>query len=75
MPDISFQFYRKKQPKQVDLSDVLDFKSILDSYNQNGQLPPGIVAVECGFKSPVFLLENHPGTELFNLKSPCIHDL
>ncbi|KAH9772582.1 alpha-ketoglutarate-dependent dioxygenase alkB [Citrus sinensis] len=59
--DSSKSSRKKKQPKQVDLSEVLDFKSILDSYNQNGQLPPGIVAVQCGFNSPVFLLENHPG--------------
>ncbi|OMO88152.1 Oxoglutarate/iron-dependent dioxygenase [Corchorus olitorius] len=52
---------KKKLPKQVDLSEVLDFKSISESYNQTGDLPPGIVAVNCGFDRPVFGLENHPG--------------
>ncbi|KAL5762433.1 hypothetical protein ACOSP7_018697 [Xanthoceras sorbifolium] len=52
---------KKKQPKQVDLSEVLDFKSVLDSYSENAQLPPGIFARQCGFKRPVFCLENHPG--------------
>lgn len=66
--DVLFQLYRKKQPKQVDLSDVLDFKSVLDSYNQNAQLPPGIIALQCGFSSPVFCLENYPGINVFNFK-------
>ncbi|KAJ4840741.1 hypothetical protein Tsubulata_045515 [Turnera subulata] len=52
---------KKKQPKQVDLSEVLDFKSIIDSYNQNAQLPPGIVPVSCDFDRPVFGLEKQPG--------------
>ncbi|XP_021899617.1 alpha-ketoglutarate-dependent dioxygenase alkB [Carica papaya] len=52
---------KKKQPKQVDLSQVLDFTSILDSYNQNGELPPRITALECGFGRPVFCLEDRPG--------------
>ncbi|XVF02761.1 hypothetical protein REPUB_Repub04eG0201800 [Reevesia pubescens] len=52
---------KKKQPKQVVLSEVLDFKSISESYNQKGELPPGVVAVNCGFDRPVFRLENRPG--------------
>ncbi|KAJ6694997.1 ALPHA-KETOGLUTARATE-DEPENDENT DIOXYGENASE ALKB [Salix koriyanagi] len=52
---------RKKQPKQVDLSEVLDFKSFLDSYHQNGELPPEIVVVDCRFDRPVFGLESRPG--------------
>ncbi|KAL5552607.1 hypothetical protein UlMin_040008 [Ulmus minor] len=52
---------KKKQPKQVDLSEVLDFKSILESYNNNGDLPAGIVALQCDFGHPVFCLENRPG--------------
>ncbi|KDP26806.1 hypothetical protein JCGZ_17964 [Jatropha curcas] len=52
---------KKKRPKQVDLSEVLDFKSILDSYNQNGELSYGILAVHCGFDRPVFCLESRPG--------------
>ncbi|CAL1354986.1 unnamed protein product [Linum trigynum] len=53
---------KKKKPKQVDLSQVLDFNSILNSHNQNDELPPGIAAVRCGFDDlPVFRLETRPG--------------
>lgn len=52
---------KKKQPKPVDLSEVLDFKSILESYDQNAELPPGIIPVRCGLDRPVFCLENRPG--------------
>lgn len=58
---------RKKQPKPVDLSEVLDFKSILESYDQNAELPRGIVPVLCGLDRPVFCLENRPGINLFLL--------
>ena len=58
---IWFEFLRKKQPKQVDLSEVLDFKSISESYNQKGEFPPGVVPVNCGFDRPIFRLENRPG--------------
>ncbi|PPR83177.1 hypothetical protein GOBAR_AA37528 [Gossypium barbadense] len=51
---------KKKQPKQVDLSEVLDFKSISESFNQNGELPPGVVHVNCGLDRPIFGLENRP---------------
>ncbi|KAA8528970.1 hypothetical protein F0562_033542 [Nyssa sinensis] len=52
---------KKKQPKPVDLSEVVDFKSILDSFNRSSDLPPGIVALRCDFDQPVFCLENRPG--------------
>ncbi|KAJ9169326.1 hypothetical protein P3X46_017531 [Hevea brasiliensis] len=52
---------KKKRPKQVDLSEVLDFKTISESYDENGDLPPGIVAFQCGFDRPVFRLQNCPG--------------
>lgn len=52
---------RKKQPKPVDLSDVIDFKSISESYHGNGELPSGIFAIPCDFDTPVFCLESHPG--------------
>ncbi|GLT86690.1 hypothetical protein SLE2022_048120 [Rubroshorea leprosula] len=52
---------KKKQPKPVDLSEVLDFKSILENYNQGGELPVGVSALQCGFDRPVFSLENPPG--------------
>ncbi|CAN0896130.1 Alpha-ketoglutarate-dependent dioxygenase alkB [Linum grandiflorum] len=53
---------KKKKPKPVDLSEVLDFDSILSSSNHNEELPHGIAAVQSGgFDRPVFLLESHPG--------------
>lgn len=66
---IWFEFLRKKQPKQVDLSEVLDFNSISESYNQKGELPPGVIPVNCGFHSPspIFRLENRPGIYFFPL--------
>ncbi|KAJ8563129.1 hypothetical protein K7X08_031581 [Anisodus acutangulus] len=52
---------KKKQPRAVDLSEVIDFKSISESYHQNGELPSGISAIQGDFDSPVFCLESHPG--------------
>ncbi|KAM5568223.1 hypothetical protein ABKV19_016007 [Rosa sericea] len=52
---------KKKQPKPVDLSEVLDFKSILESHDQNAELPSGIAPVRCGLDRPVFSIENRPG--------------
>lgn len=52
---------KKKQPKPVDLSEVLDFTAVLGLYKQNIQLPLGISALQCGFNGPVFCLENRPG--------------
>ncbi|XP_010530546.1 PREDICTED: alpha-ketoglutarate-dependent dioxygenase alkB [Tarenaya hassleriana] len=53
---------KKKQPKQVDLSDVLDFKSALEDYINKGVLPQGIRVTKCGLDdTQVFYLENHPG--------------
>ncbi|KAL8156924.1 hypothetical protein AgCh_001866 [Apium graveolens] len=53
---------KKKQPRAVDLTHVLDFKSILKSYNANAQLPPGVsLAAAPQFDIPVFNLDKHPG--------------
>lgn len=52
---------KKKQPKHVDLSDALDFKNILESSNNNREIPPGIVPLSSDFGHPVFGLENRPG--------------
>lgn len=57
--------FRKKQPKQVDLSQVLDFKYVSESFNRNGELPPGVVHVNCGFDRPIFGLENRLGIYFF----------
>ncbi|CAN1313509.1 Alpha-ketoglutarate-dependent dioxygenase alkB [Linum perenne] len=59
--DQSSKNNRKKKPKPVDLSDVLNFDSIHNSFNQNEELPPGTAAVNCGFDRPVFRLESRPG--------------
>ncbi|KAG7012728.1 Alpha-ketoglutarate-dependent dioxygenase alkB [Cucurbita argyrosperma subsp. argyrosperma] len=52
---------KKKLPKQVDLSEVIDFKRIFECYNQDGALPLGVNATKCDLDGPVFCLENRPG--------------
>ncbi|KAG9144603.1 hypothetical protein Leryth_010812 [Lithospermum erythrorhizon] len=52
---------KRKHPKTVDLSDVIDFKAILESYNQNGQLPEGVFAQGSDLYLPVFGLKSRPG--------------
>ncbi|KAL3370800.1 hypothetical protein AABB24_007701 [Solanum stoloniferum] len=52
---------KKKQPRPVDLSDVIDFKSISESYHRNGELPSGIFPIQCDLHTPIFCLETHPG--------------
>ncbi|KAJ8759090.1 hypothetical protein K2173_003328 [Erythroxylum novogranatense] len=52
---------RKKQPKKVDLSEVLDFKEILESYSKSSELHPEVVPLQCGFDRPVFCLKTRPG--------------
>lgn len=56
---ISTSTRRKKLPKPVDLSALLDFKLILQNFNETGVLPDGIRAA--GADSPVFCIENRPG--------------
>ncbi|OVA09538.1 Oxoglutarate/iron-dependent dioxygenase [Macleaya cordata] len=52
---------RQNQIKQVDLSEVVDFKSVLESFNQNGETPPGIFKLQSDFDRPVFCFEDRPG--------------
>ncbi|KAL6952876.1 DNA-(apurinic or apyrimidinic site) lyase [Sarracenia purpurea var. burkii] len=52
---------KKKQTRPVDLSQVIDFKSILESFNRNGELPPGVFRLPCDSDRPVFCLEDRPG--------------
>ncbi|KAJ7957554.1 Alpha-ketoglutarate-dependent dioxygenase alkB [Quillaja saponaria] len=52
---------KKKQPKPVDLTEVIDFKAILECYNRNGELPRGVIALQGEDSRPVFCLENSPG--------------
>lgn len=53
---------KKKQPRPVDLTHVLDFESILQSFNASGQVPPGVsLAAAPQFHLPVFNLDKHPG--------------
>ncbi|GMH20377.1 hypothetical protein Nepgr_022218 [Nepenthes gracilis] len=52
---------KKKRPRPVDLSSVIDFKSILDSFNQTGETPPRVYALGRDFDRPVFCLEDSPG--------------
>lgn len=52
---------KKRQPRPVDLSDVFDFRCILNSFNLKNELPPGIVALQSDISPTIFCLENHPG--------------
>ncbi|KAL9686792.1 hypothetical protein QQ045_031185 [Rhodiola kirilowii] len=51
---------KKKVPKEVDLSDVIDFKSILETYHQNGELPDGVYARKFDTDRLAFCLESRP---------------
>ncbi|PIN02453.1 DNA alkylation damage repair protein [Handroanthus impetiginosus] len=52
---------KKKIVRPVDLSEVVDFKSILEQYNCNGELLEGVSMRNCDFDRPVFCLERRPG--------------
>ncbi|KAM7484065.1 hypothetical protein LguiA_000074 [Lonicera macranthoides] len=53
---------KKKQPRAVDLSEVIDFKSVLESFiNRGGNLPPDISVLGREFDHTVFCLEKRPG--------------
>ncbi|KAI3467710.1 hypothetical protein Pfo_024373 [Paulownia fortunei] len=52
---------KKKRARPVDLSEVIDFKSILEKYNCNGELLEGVSALKCDFDRPIFCLESRPG--------------
>ncbi|KAI3733345.1 hypothetical protein L6452_12788 [Arctium lappa] len=52
---------RKKQPRPVDLSEVIDFKSISESFATNSDLPSGVSKFECHFDRPVFCLDDCSG--------------
>ncbi|XP_020080743.1 alpha-ketoglutarate-dependent dioxygenase alkB-like isoform X1 [Ananas comosus] len=48
--------------KPTDLSDVVDFKAVLDGFAGGRDLPPGILRFDCdGFDRPVFCIEDRPG--------------
>ncbi|GER56385.1 alpha-ketoglutarate-dependent dioxygenase alkB [Striga asiatica] len=50
---------KKKIPRPVELSEVVDFRSILE--NRNGELPDGVSKLNCDFDRPIFCLESRPG--------------
>lgn len=54
---------RKKQScKEVDLSDVFDFRAIIESFERSGEISDGIFRFECpGFQHPVFCFNDRPG--------------
>ncbi|KAI3977236.1 hypothetical protein MKX01_035966 [Papaver californicum] len=53
---------RKNQVKQEeDLSQVVDFKVILETYKETGETPPGVFKLQSDFIRPVFCLEDRPG--------------
>ncbi|KAL6529115.1 hypothetical protein OROHE_014859 [Orobanche hederae] len=51
----------KRVPRPVDLSEVVDFKSILEKYNCSGELVEGVSVLKCDFDQPIFCLESRPG--------------
>lgn len=58
----------------MDLSEVIDFKSILDEYNCNGELKEGVSVLNCDFDRPIFCLESRPGMLAFRIsKSYCVY--
>ncbi|CAA2991392.1 alpha-ketoglutarate-dependent dioxygenase alkB [Olea europaea subsp. europaea] len=52
---------KKKIPRSVDLSEVIDFRSILESFKGGGDLPAGVFELKCDFNQPVFGLVSRPG--------------
>jgi alkylated DNA repair protein alkB family protein 1 len=52
---------KKKQPRAVDLSEIIDFKAALESFNRDGNLPSGLFVVGRDFDHTVFSLEKRPG--------------
>ncbi|KMT07459.1 hypothetical protein BVRB_6g150770 [Beta vulgaris subsp. vulgaris] len=52
---------KKKQPRPVDISEVLDFKLILDTFNRTGKTPNGVHVLKGEFDCPVLRLDNRPG--------------
>ncbi|PWA46460.1 Oxoglutarate/iron-dependent dioxygenase [Artemisia annua] len=52
---------KKKLPRAVDLSDVIDFKAISESFDRNEELPVGVSKAQSRFDNPVFCLDACPG--------------
>ncbi|KAL9225553.1 hypothetical protein vseg_001459 [Gypsophila vaccaria] len=52
---------KKQQPRPVDLSQVVDFKSILDNFEQTGETPDGFHVLKAISEFPVICLDNRPG--------------
>ncbi|ONK58479.1 uncharacterized protein A4U43_C09F13470 [Asparagus officinalis] len=53
---------KKSSIKEVDLSDVFDFRAILEAYERGGEIPDGVFRFECsGFHRRVFCFDDRPG--------------
>lgn len=66
--------FRKRIARPVDLSEVIDFKSILEEYNRNGELRDGVSVLNCDFDRTIFCLESRPGMLPFRfLNGFCVH--
>ncbi|XP_076916609.1 DNA N(6)-methyladenine demethylase ALKBH1A-like [Bidens hawaiensis] len=52
---------KKKLPRPVDLSEVIDFRSVSDSFARTGDIRSGVSKVENRFDKPVFGLDDCPG--------------
>lgn len=61
--------FRKKVTRSVDLSEVIDFNSILDEYSCNGELKDGVSVLNCDFDRPIFCLKSRPGMLALLLKA------
>ncbi|XP_074296500.1 DNA N(6)-methyladenine demethylase ALKBH1A-like isoform X2 [Silene latifolia] len=52
---------KKQQPRPVDLSEVVDFKLILETFDRTGETPDGVHVIRTGSEFPVICLDNRPG--------------
>ncbi|KAI3976052.1 hypothetical protein MKX01_016735, partial [Papaver californicum] len=49
-----------KVKQEEDLSQVVDFKFVLETYKETGETPPGISKLQSDFIRPLFCLEDRP---------------
>ncbi|KAL5997473.1 hypothetical protein ACLOJK_008403 [Asimina triloba] len=67
---------QQPQPDDVDLSDVYDFKSVLETFEREHKTPAGIFPLPSDFHRPVFCLQDRPGSTRFstalNRSPPCL---
>ncbi|KAJ6846023.1 alpha-ketoglutarate-dependent dioxygenase alkB isoform X2 [Iris pallida] len=53
---------KKQSHRETDLSDVVDFRAVLESFERCGETPARISRLDCpGFHVPVFCFKDRPG--------------